>query len=218
MFKLSSKCRGVSHGQVTGGECYRQRAEPISGPWSGNEFVFEEKRGPVCQEGGLQWGKHGMRARHGLGRGSELEKGLGSESSARRHRSYIYQHRSSCREIGGSALPGVEASHSPGSQRLGPSEWGQREVSRFAQGMLPRDHLQDVKTSLLQRNVRFKWQESGRPPRRHRRGSQPGSWLGLGGSECSLLWCLAGSFWPRTGGQWLPASDFLAEGCGNAPQ
>lgn len=97
-----------------GGEHYRQRAGPISGPWSGNECVFEEKRGPVCQEGGLQWGKHGMRARQRLGRGSELEKGLGSESSARRHRSHIYQHRSSCH--GGSALPGGEASHSPGSQ------------------------------------------------------------------------------------------------------
>ena len=127
---------------------------------------------------------------------------------------YIYQRHSSCR--GGSALPGVEASNSPGSQWLGGSEWDQREASRFAQDMLPRDRLQDVKTSLLQRNVRFKWQESERLPWRHSRGSQPGSWFGLGGSEYSLLWCLAWSFWPRTGGQWLPASDFLAEGCGSS--
>ena len=97
-----------------GGEHYSQRAGPIPGPWSGNEFVFEEQRSPVCQEAGLQWGKHGMRARQGLGCVSELKKGLGPQSSAGRHRSYIYQNHSSCR--GGSALPGVEASNSPGSQ------------------------------------------------------------------------------------------------------
>lgn len=71
MFKLSSECRGASHGQVKG-----ERAGPIPGPWNGNEFVFEEQRSPVCQEGGLQWGKHGMRARQGLGCVSELKKGL----------------------------------------------------------------------------------------------------------------------------------------------
>lgn len=115
---------------------HRQRAGPIPGPWSGNEFVFEEQRSPMCQKGELQWGKQGMRGRQGLGCVSELEKGLGPESSAGRHRTYIYQHHSSCH--GGSALPGVEASNSPGSQRLGWSEWDHREASRFAQDMLLR--------------------------------------------------------------------------------
>lgn len=37
-------------------------------------------------------------------------------------------------------------------------------------------------------------------------------------SVCSSLWFLTLSFWPMNGGQWLPASHFLAESCWNAPK
>lgn len=33
-----------------GREHCRQRARPVPGLWSGNEFVFEEQGRPVCQK------------------------------------------------------------------------------------------------------------------------------------------------------------------------
>lgn len=95
VFKMSSESWEASHGQVRV-EHYRQRQGQYQVRGVGMS-LYLRNRGAQCARGWAAVGEARHEGAAGLGCVSELEKGLGPESSAGRHRTYIYQHHSGCR-------------------------------------------------------------------------------------------------------------------------